>query len=75
MQVQKEAPQRKKSGEKVSKTFDLNCADELTANNKGSSFGQEKLLALDEGDLWNFQSITFLELSLFEAVTVINISP
>ena len=47
----KKAPQRKKSGEKVSKTFDLNCADELTANNKGSSFGQEKLLALDEGDL------------------------
>ena len=42
------APQRKKSGKKVSKAFDQIWGDELTTSDKDSSFGQEKLLALDK---------------------------
>jgi len=44
----KKAPQRKKSGEKVSKTFDQNWAGGLAASGRGSCLEQEKLLALDE---------------------------
>jgi len=62
-----EAPHRKNSGEKVSKTFDQNWADVLAASDKGSYLEQEKLLALDEEDAWNFLSITSLALSLFKA--------
>ena len=49
----KEAPPRKQSGEKVSKTFDQpDWVDVLAATDKGSRFEQaEKLLALDEEDM------------------------
>jgi len=47
----KKAARRKKSREKVSKTFDRNWADALAASDKGSCFEQEKLLALHEEDV------------------------
>ena len=42
----------------------------LAASDKGSYFEQEKMLALDEEDVWYSPSITFFALSPFEAVTI-----
>ena len=53
---------------KVSKTLDQNWADALAASDKGSCFEQEKLVALNKEDTWNFLSITSLVLSPFKAV-------
>ena len=46
----KKASQRKKSGEKGSKTFNQNWADTLASSDKGFCF-EQKLLALDEVDV------------------------
>ena len=57
------APQRKNSGEKVSKTFNHKKANALAASDQGSCFEQEKLLSLIEEDAENFLSSTSLDLN------------
>jgi len=48
LESSKEAPKRKQSGEKVAKAIDQNWAEALAASDKGLSFEEEKLPAMEE---------------------------